>query len=144
MDETGLNKRFGPVFWIPFMNLPKLIYWFSTGLLCLLLGFSAFMYLFKHWDVEVSFELLGYPTYLIYPLAILKILAIIAILSNKSNFLKNLAYAGIFYNFSLAFFSHAVKADGASFLALLGLILLGISYLFDKILKPKHKPAFDL
>lgn len=126
------------------MSLPKVIYWFSTGLLCLLLLFSAFMHFFNRMNVEITFEDLGFPAYLIYPLAIAKILAVMAILSNKSIFLKNLAYTGIFYNLSLAFIAHMAKADGAGFLAFLGLLLLGVSVLFDKIIRPRHKSAFDL
>ena len=126
------------------MNLPKLIYWISSILLSFLLMFSVFIYFFNHEEVEIVFELLGYPTYLIYPLAILKILAVVAIISSKLRFLKNLAYAGIFYNFSLAFIAHIAKADGAGFLAILGLILLIVSYLFDKVLRPKHKIAYEI
>jgi hypothetical protein len=133
----------GPTF-IPTMYLPRLIYWISSVLLSLMLLFSAFMYLFNHEQVKIVFELLGYPGYLIYPLGIFKILAVMAIISSKSRFLKNLAYAGIFYNFSLAFIAHLVKGDGEGFFAFLGLLFLAVSFLFDKILKPRHKIAYDL
>ena len=126
------------------MQLPKLIYWFSTILLSLLLLFSSSMYLFNHADVVLAFEDLGYPSYLIYPLAIAKILAVTAIVSNKVKFLKQLAYAGIFFNLLLAFLAHAVTGDGAGLLALLGLFLLGTSFAFDKILKPLHRTAFEV
>ena len=126
------------------MNLPKLIYWFSSILLSILLLFSAYMYFFNHEEVEIAFELLGYPTYLIYPMGFLKILAVIAIISSKSRFLKNLAYAGVFYNLLLAFIAHLSQSDGAGFLAFLGLLLLGLSYIFDKALKPNHKIAYYL
>jgi hypothetical protein len=132
------------IVYIPTMNLPKLIYWISSVLLSMLLLFSVFMYFFKHEDVEIIFELLGYPTYLIYPLAILKLLAVVAIISSKSRFLKNLAYAGVFYDFSLAFIAHIAKADGAGFLAFLGILLLAVSYLFDKVMRPKHKIAYEV
>jgi uncharacterized membrane protein YcjF (UPF0283 family) len=126
------------------MHLPKLIYWFATILLCLLLLFSASMYLFNHSVVLEAFTNLNYPSYLIYPLAIAKVLAVVAIVSNKSLFLKQLAYAGLFYNFLLAFLAHAAIGDGGGLLAFLGLIMLGISYFFHKILKPKHKLAFEV
>jgi len=102
------------------------------------------MYFFKHFEVELAFQELGYPSYLIYPLALAKLLAVIAIISNKSRFLKNLAYAGLFYNFTLAFFAHVLKSDGAGLLAFLGILLIVLSYTFDKILRPNHKAAFDL
>ena len=126
------------------MNLPKLIYWFATVLLCLLLLFSASMYLFNHAVVVEAFTNLNYPSYLIYPLAFAKVLAVVAIISHKSHILKQLAYAGIFYNFLLAFIAHAAIGDGGGLLALLGLLLLGISFIFDKILKPKHKLAYEV
>ncbi|QXD26070.1 DoxX family protein [Opitutia bacterium ISCC 51] len=126
------------------MQLPKLIYWFSTVLLSLLLLFSASMYIFNHADVVVAFKQLGYPSHIIYPLALAKILAVIAIVSNKVKFLKKLAYAGVFFNLLLAFMAHLVNGDGAGMLAFLGLFLLGTSFVFDKILKPKHRSAFEV
>ena len=126
------------------MQLPKLIYWFSTILLTLLLLFSAGMYFLNHSDVVVAFQELGYPAYLIYPLAFAKVLAVIAIISNKVRFLKQLAYAGVFFNLLLAFIAHAAKGDGAGLLAFLGIFLVGISWVFDKIIKPKHRSAFEV
>lgn len=126
------------------MSLPKLIYWFSSGLLALLLLFSATMHFVNHQQVAQTFRGLGYPTYLIYPLAVLKILAVVAILSSKSRFLKKLAYAGVFYNLLLAFFAHLIQRDGAGFFAFLGLCLLVVSYAFDKILRPKSRGGFEM
>ncbi|MDG2166682.1 MAG: DoxX family protein [Opitutales bacterium] len=126
------------------MQLPKLIYWFSTVLLSSLLLFSAGMYIFNHADVVVAFEGLGYPSHIIYPLALAKILAVAAIVSSKVKFLKQLAYAGVFFNLLLAFMAHIVSGDGAGMLAFLGLFLLGTSFVFDKILKPKHRSAFEV
>lgn len=126
------------------MQLPRLIYWFSTVLLALLLLFTAGTYLINHADVVVAFQELGYPSYLIYPLAFAKILAVVAIISNKVKFLKQLAYAGVFFNLALAFMAHAAKGDGAGLLAFIGLFLVGISWVFDKILKPKHRTAFEV
>ena len=140
----GVETRPAVSIFLLFMNLPKLIYWFATVLLCLLLLFSAYMYLFNHAVVVEAFTNLNYPSYLIYPLAFAKVLAVVAIISHKSRFLKQLAYAGIFYNFLLAFIAHAVIGDGGGLLSFLGLILLGISYIFNKILKPKYKLAYEV
>ncbi len=126
------------------MRLPNLIYWIATSLLSLILLFSASMHLFNHADVVVAYETLGYPGYLIYPMALAKLLAVAAIVSSKYQFMKNLAYAGVFYNLILALISHLAVSDGAAFLSILGLIALGISYLFHRILKPRHKSAFDV
>lgn len=102
------------------------------------------MHLFNNADVVVAYNELGYPTYLIFPMAGAKVLAVVAIISSKSQFLKNLAYAGVFYNLLLAFISHLAISDGAGLLSFLGLILLGISYLFHRLIKPRNKSAFDV
>lgn len=54
------------------MKTVKIIYWISTGLLSLLLLMSAGMYVFDHNTVSEMFVSFGYPTYIIYPLAIAK------------------------------------------------------------------------
>jgi hypothetical protein len=126
------------------MKLPNLIFWFSTTLLSLLLLLNVFNYLFNHGETEITFELLGYPTYLIYPLAFAKLFAVVAIVSSKIRFLKSLAYAGLFYNFLLAIIAHLANSDGAGFMAFLGLVLLIVSFVFDKIMKPNNKFAYNL
>lgn len=113
------------------MKTNKIIYWISTGLLCALMLFSASMYLFTN-DVAVqAFTSLGFPTYIIYPLAIAKILAVVAILSRKSAFLKEWAYAGIFFDVILAFAAHIMVQDGQWLFALVGIILVVVSRFFD-------------
>jgi len=74
------------------------------------------------------FEHLGYPTYLIYPLAIAKVLGVIAVISNLSAFLKHLAYAGFFFDVVLATLAHWMAGDGIS-LSFYALILLVISFI---------------
>ena len=66
-----------------------------TGLLAVLMVGSAGRALFDYPWAQESFVHLGYPTYIIYPLEIAKLLGVAAILSNRSPFLKNLAYAGV-------------------------------------------------
>ena len=77
----------------------KYIYWTVTGLLSALMLMSAGMYIFNNTMVTTTFIQLGYPSYIIYPLAILKILGIIAIITKKSKILKEWAYAGFFFDF---------------------------------------------
>ena len=76
------------------MNRDKIIYWAATGLLSLMMLASAGMYLFNNAEVTNIFLTLGYPAYLVIPLAILKILGVTAILTRQSQILKDLAYAG--------------------------------------------------
>ena len=109
----------------------KIIYWVSTGLLSLLMLFSASMYFINHEMVAEAFTSLGYPTFIIYPLAVAKILAVVAILSRKSALLKEWAYAGLFFDFSLALASHLMVQDGEYGAALVALLFLIISRVYD-------------
>ncbi len=110
----------------------KIIYWIATGLLSAMMLGAAGMYIFNYQAVAEIFQKLGYPTYIIYPLAIAKILGIAAILTKISKPLKEWAYAGFFFDFVLALSAHLAIGDGEFLSALAALILLAISYIFDK------------
>jgi len=73
------------------------------------------------------FENLGYPTYLIYPLAIAKILGLIAIWTRLSRTLTEWAYAGFFFDVILALVAHLSVSDGGHTFALVGVILVLVS-----------------
>lgn len=110
----------------------KIAYWVFTVLFCAIMLYSANMY-FNHYEmVKGFFESLGYPTYLIYPLAILKIIGVITILSNFNKTLREWAYAAFFFEVVLAFFAHYMVKDGAQGTAVVAIILLLISYLLGK------------
>ena len=118
-------------------NRELLIYRIATGLISLLMAFSATMYFVQNEIVRETFLNLGFPTFIIYPLAIAKILGLIAIWSNKSKMLKEWAYAGFTFDLLLATGSHLVAQDGAAAPAFFGLILLGTSYFYHrKLFKP--------
>ena len=110
----------------------KIIYWISTGLLTLMMLMSASMYFFKHSEVSTTFNQLGFPSYVVYPLATAKLLGLIAIWTGISKFLKEWAYAGFFFNFMLAMSAHIVANDGQFGGALVALVLLLTSYIMDK------------
>ena len=114
------------------MKTKKIIYWIATGLLCLFMLAAAGMYIFNHQAVTEIFEKLGYPAYIVYPLAIAKILGVTAILTNYSKTLKEWAYAGFFFDFILALSAHLAAGDGEFVPAIVALILLAVSYIFDK------------
>lgn len=114
------------------MKTQKIIYWIATALLSLLVLFSAGMYFFNHAEIVNVFTSLGFPTYIIYPLATLKILGLMVILGNIGGNLKEWAYAGFFFNFVLAFFAHLMVGDGEQFGALMALVLLLASYFVGK------------
>lgn len=114
------------------MKRDRIVYWVSTGLLSFMMLFSAVMYILSHDEVAGIVVRLGYPAYIVYPLAVLKILGIVAILANISPFLKYLAYAGFFYDFVLALAAHLVAGDGEMGPALVALILLIVSFVYDR------------
>ncbi len=66
------------------MKRNKIIYWISTGILCALFMFSAMMYIFNYPRIEGFFINLGFPTWIIYPLAVLKVFGVLAILTKKN------------------------------------------------------------
>ncbi len=116
------------------MKIYKIIYWIATVLLCLLMLMSAGMYILNHQFVAEIFVKLGYPTYIVYPLAIAKILGITAILTKISPTLKEWAYAGFFYDFVLAMAAHLNAGDGGFVTPLIALVLLFVSYISDKMI----------
>lgn len=113
------------------MNKDKIIYWTSTGLLSASMLLSAGMYLFNNSLAQEAYTALGYPVFLIYPLAVAKILGVIAILSKKVYLLKKYAYAGFFYVYVLAIFSHLMVGDGNWPGAFVGLVLWFVSFYYD-------------
>ncbi|MFT7589626.1 MAG: hypothetical protein ACI959_001846 [Limisphaerales bacterium] len=112
------------------MSTNKIVYWISTALLCLLMCFSAGMYFIKNGEVQAEFIHLGFPIWIIYPLAIAKILAVIAILTRASKTLLEWAYAGMFFDMLLAAGAHISIGDGGQTAAIIGAVLLLVSYVF--------------
>lgn len=127
------------------MRKAKLTYRITTGLLTAMLVPGAIMYFAKYAMVSESFTALGYPTHIIYPLAIAKLLAVVAIWSRKSELLKELAYAGLFYDLILAVTAHLVAQDGEFAPALVGLVLTVVSYAAQRRVWPPATvtPAAD-
>ena len=104
-------------------------------LLTMLMSFSAIMYIVV--GDPLVFTNLGYPAYLMYPLAVAKTLGVIAIWSKKSAILTNWAYAGFFYNVVLALAAHLSVGDGEWMPALMGIILVLVAFYTDVKLKSK-------
>lgn len=114
------------------MKRDKIIYWIATGLLTLLMLFSAYNYFFNYDMMSGFFIHFAYPAYLVYPLAIAKILGLVAIHTKLSDTLKEWAYAGFFFDTSLAFFAHYMT-DGTGYqMALAGIVFVVVSYVYEK------------
>ncbi|CDF78928.1 conserved hypothetical membrane protein, DoxX-like family [Formosa agariphila KMM 3901] len=114
------------------MKRDKIIFYVATGLLSVIVLFSVSMYFFKHDDVALMFTNFGYPSYIIYPYAVAKLLGLFAIWNPNFKTIKEWSYSGFFFAFILAFFAHVMIGDGGQFTALLALILLIVSYIFNK------------
>ena len=118
------------------MNLQKIIYWVATALLCLLLFYSAYNYLTETETFTGYYEAFNYPIYLVIPMAFAKILAAIMILWRGSKWLTEWSYAGLFFDFVLAFFAHYLAGETESTLPLIAIVLLLVSYFFGKVVRP--------
>lgn len=79
-----------------------------------------------------EFTKLGFPLYIIYPLAIAKIIGIIALWVIKCSGMKQWAYAGFFFNFILALSAHINIKDEKYLPAIIALVLLLTSNWFDR------------
>ncbi len=123
------------------MLFKKILYWFSTAILLFLLSWAVGSYVLIH-DVQAGyFEAFGYPTYLVYPLALLKFVAVLVIVSHRYNDLRDMVYAAYFFNMILALVGHVIFGDFFGH-ALIGLILLPISYLLGNQVRGKPKHTF--
>ena len=96
------------------------------------------MYFMQNDQVREAFTNLGYPTFIIYPLAIAKLLGLVAIWTNKSKMLKEWAYAGFIFDFLLAISSHLNVNDGEHWGAVMALILVSVSYFYNRKLYPTY------
>jgi len=113
------------------MNTQKIIYWIVTGLFSAMILMGVSMYIFDHEKVKMMFTAMKYPTYLIYPLALVKTLGIVAILTKRSPTLKEWAYAGFFFELLLGVGAHVMVEDGGFAPALSVVVLLLVSYYLD-------------
>ena len=80
--------------------------------------------------VQGFFSHLGFPIWLIYPLAIAKILGIIAVLSRQSKLLTEWAYAGFFFDAVLALSAHQIVDGGGIQMSVIALVATVVSRFF--------------
>lgn len=117
----------------------KITYWTSTGLLSAMLLMSATMYVVGYEEIVQVFESFGYPSYIIYPLAIAKVSAVVVLLTQKVSKIKEWAYSALFFELILAFFAHYMISDGEQIGAVMAMTLLVISYITgNKIFKTEN------
>ncbi|MFT5764818.1 MAG: hypothetical protein ACI8X3_002250 [Saprospiraceae bacterium] len=75
---------------------------------------------------------LGFPSWIIYPSAILKVLGLLTIWSRISDFLKEWAYAGLFFDAVLALTAHYMAGDGFTMYASVVLVAIIVSRVLDR------------
>ncbi|HBR57216.1 MAG TPA: hypothetical protein DEA22_07080 [Blastocatellia bacterium] len=114
------------------MMIARITYWLATGMFSLTMLGAATMYFFNYAEVAATVERLGFPAFIVYPLAAAKILGITAILTKKSRTLKEWAYAGFFYDLMLAIAAHVNAGDGEYPMAAGAMLLLVVSYSLDR------------
>lgn len=118
------------------MNIQKIVYYIATAVLTIIMIYSVQMYLRNPEVIAGYFESVSYPRYLVYPLATAKVLGLIAIWGNFSKWLKEWAYAGFFFDITLAFTAHLVAKDGGEAFAIVAFITLMASYFLGKTVRP--------
>lgn len=110
----------------------RLVFWASTLLLSFMMLFAVIVTFVRPMQVEETFKLMGYPTYLITPLAVAKLLGILAIVSRVSAKVQTVAYIGFALNLGFAIYEHYSTNILYFLFASIALVLVLISYLFSK------------
>ncbi len=108
----------------------KVLYYVTTSIVSIIFLFSAIMYFSNYDMVKGFFEMLEFPTWVVYPLAVAKILAVITLWVKPKRVLVEWAYAGLFFDSILAFVSHIFADHGVFTLALLALVVTLLSRIF--------------
>ena len=94
------------------MKREKIAYWVTTGLLCALVTFGGLNEVIHSERIMATMAHLGYPPYLPTLLGAWKLLSVIALLAPRAPRIKEWAYAGMFFDFTGAIFSHLNVGDG--------------------------------
>ncbi len=112
------------------MKTNQYSYWIATLIMSAVFLFSINIHLFQTDMVKGFYESLQFPTWWVVPSGILKLLALIAILSNLSRFLKEWAYAGLFFDAAMALGAHQTAQDGGSMFSIIALVSIVVSRFF--------------
>jgi uncharacterized membrane protein YphA (DoxX/SURF4 family) len=93
------------------VNLKHVAYWTTTALVVFALVGGAIGELMQQGGTMETVTILGYPAYFLTIIGLWKIAGSIALLVPRFPRLKEWAYAGIFFNMTGAFVSHAAVGD---------------------------------
>ena len=121
------------------MKVNTLLYYISTGLITFFLVAGAFTYLSGSERIQVAFSnemtdgynAIGFPAWLIVPMAIMKLAGAFALWAPMvPKWLREWAYAGIFFNMFLAIGAHVfnpINPNDADLIAIVPFVLTIIS-----------------
>jgi len=118
------------------MKKNSIIYWATTGIIALMMAFSAYSYLAKP-EIAAAFKHLGFPDYFRIELAAAKIIGVLVLLIPQIPVrIKEWAYAGFGITFISATIAHLSSGDPASVASMPVIFLLGLLvsniYLYKK------------
>lgn len=99
-------------------------YWTSTAIVVFVMASGAAAELTHQWGTLETHTVLGYPVYFLSIIGTWKALGAVALLVPRFQRFKEWAYAGMFFNMTGAFVSHAIVGDGVSHLVVTGFIAL--------------------
>ena len=108
----------------------KITYWATTGLVTLMMLFSAYSYLTAP-EVAQGFKHLGFPDYFRIELAIAKLIGAVLLVAPVSSRIKEWTYAGFAFCFISAFIAHTASGDPVvnRMGPVIFLVLLVVSYI---------------
>jgi hypothetical protein len=124
--------------------IQKWTYWISTSLLAAMYIAGSVFYLRDIPGTQQAYVALGYPGYLVPIMAAVKILGAVAIFARFNVALSDLAYAGIFFHLLLAVSAHINAGDGQFVPAIVGLLLLLLSFFTQNAARAKKSPYGSL
>lgn len=111
---------------VPASKFQKVIFWITTGLILFETAVGAYWDLAQIPFVQQVFKLLGFPSYFLIYMGIGKALGVIVFFLPGFTRLKEWIYAGLFFTYSAAAFSHAVIGDYGNAISPLVLTLLTV------------------
>ncbi|WP_210518373.1 DoxX family protein [Hymenobacter terricola] len=111
------------------MKATNILYWATTGLIGLMMTYSAYAYLTAP-AMQQAFHHLGFPDYFRVELAVAKLLGVVLLLAPMAPRLKEWAYAGFAFVFVSAVIAHTASGDpvGVRAAPSVFLVLLVVSY----------------
>ncbi len=119
------------------MNKNNIIYWTTTSIIALMMGFSGVAYLTNP-DIKVEFAKTGFPDFFRVELAVAKILGVLVlVLPMIPTKIKDAAYAGFGIVLISAAVAHAGIGDDATKvstpLVVMGILAVSYIYLHKKV-----------